>query len=412
MKKIILYVFIFPILSSSLFSQGLIPISKESYEKCPSIKIDNILGFSQTMPDKYSLEGFVPPVLEQVGASCSGFSVIYYGLSTQYNLELNITNLVDRNGHSFDPYFAYALLNENDQTNDDSCNSGNYIVDVLEILKTKGAKKKFFSPHISCDTPRRFVVDSIINKYTLPYSIDSYSKIPLNSDKGVFYTKKLIKGHQPVTIGMKTTKSLEDVGIGGNYFYKESEGFDIPHGVTIVGYDDNVNGGAFRVVNSWGKDWGDEGYFWLRYKDFDKLVNEAYVIHLSSNINYEENPQIDYDNFKRFTYDQEYSYEGVYNTEPNGQGIYSYYTENGKVNAIGNWIDGKKNGHFILIDEENEVWTINYVNDKIALNNSSLKGNDKNKKALINQELFFQYWSNYEEKPLKKSKTIIIRKMK
>ena len=166
------------------------------------------------------------------------------------------------------------------------------------------------------------------------------------------------------------------------------------------------------MVNSWGKDWGDEGYFWLRYKDFDKLVNEAYVIHLSSNINYEENPQIDYDNFKRFTYDQEYSYEGVYNTEPNGQGIYSYYTENGKVNAIGNWIDGKKNGHFILIDEENEVWTINYVNDKIALNNSSLKGNDKNKKALINQELFFQYWSNYEEKPLKKSKTIIIRKMK
>ena len=82
------------------------------------------------------------------------------------------------------------------------------------------------------------------------------------------------------------------------------------------------------------------------------------------------------------------------------------------VTIVISWIDGKKNGHFILIDEENEVWTINYVNDKIALNNSSLKGNDKNKKALINQELFFQYWSNYEEKPLKKSKTIIIRKMK
>jgi len=41
------------------------------------------------------------------------------------------------------------------------------------------------------------------------------------------------------------------------------------HAVTIVGYDDNLKTpdgkGAFLMVNSWGTDWGDGGYWWLTY---------------------------------------------------------------------------------------------------------------------------------------------------
>ncbi len=45
-------------------------------------------------------------------------------------------------------------------------------------------------------------------------------------------------------------------------------GGEVNHGVVIVGWDDNIcegGGGAWRVKNSWGTDWGDEGYFWVRY---------------------------------------------------------------------------------------------------------------------------------------------------
>ena len=39
------------------------------------------------------------------------------------------------------------------------------------------------------------------------------------------------------------------------------------HAVTIVGYNDSItdNGdvGAFKVVNSWGTSFGDNGYFWM-----------------------------------------------------------------------------------------------------------------------------------------------------
>jgi hypothetical protein len=42
------------------------------------------------------------------------------------------------------------------------------------------------------------------------------------------------------------------------------------HAMVIVGYDDARN--AFRVLNSWGTDWGDGGYLWW---DYDSLVGRA-----------------------------------------------------------------------------------------------------------------------------------------
>lgn len=42
------------------------------------------------------------------------------------------------------------------------------------------------------------------------------------------------------------------------------------HNVCIVGYDDNRStldgNGAFKMVNSWGTGWGNEGYFWVSYQ--------------------------------------------------------------------------------------------------------------------------------------------------
>jgi len=52
---------------------------------------------------------------------------------------------------------------------------------------------------------------------------------------------------------------------------------EVNHGVLIVGWDDNMcNGdGAWRVKNSWGSWWGDNGYFWIKYNDCNFGVGAA-----------------------------------------------------------------------------------------------------------------------------------------
>lgn len=57
------------------------------------------------------------------------------------------------------------------------------------------------------------------------------------------------------------------------------------HAMCVVGYDDNKYGGAFEIQNSWGPNWGNKGYIWVKYKDFADFVYQAMeLIRFDSNI--------------------------------------------------------------------------------------------------------------------------------
>ena len=67
----------------------------------------------------------------------------------------------------------------------------------------------------------------------------------------------------PLVTGVFT--SSEFIDSRNNFIApKGNEG---PHAIVIVGYDDNHNGGSFKVLNSYGLDFGDNGYFWIKYSD-------------------------------------------------------------------------------------------------------------------------------------------------
>ncbi|WP_158655121.1 C1 family peptidase [Flavivirga eckloniae] len=50
------------------------------------------------------------------------------------------------------------------------------------------------------------------------------------------------------------------------------------HAICLVGYDDNKQ--LIKFKNSWGKNWGDNGYGYISYADFEKLVKESYLIEI------------------------------------------------------------------------------------------------------------------------------------
>jgi hypothetical protein len=43
----------------------------------------------------------------------------------------------------------------------------------------------------------------------------------------------------------------------------------------VIAYDDNVAGGAFKILNSWGTAWGDKGMVWIKYADFARWCQMA-----------------------------------------------------------------------------------------------------------------------------------------
>jgi aminopeptidase C len=51
------------------------------------------------------------------------------------------------------------------------------------------------------------------------------------------------------------------------------------HALVVIGYDDNKQ--AFQLMNSWGKEWGQDGFIWLKYKEFVRFAKYGIVLHLS-----------------------------------------------------------------------------------------------------------------------------------
>jgi len=102
------------------------------------------------------------------------------------------------------------------------------------------------------------------------------------SAQKILAVKKSISHNYPVVIGMYCPPSFQ----GAKTFWQplEYENDEYPgQALCIIGYDDNLYGGAFEVQNSWGSRWGNDGFMWIRYDDFVKFTKYAYDVFLIDN---------------------------------------------------------------------------------------------------------------------------------
>jgi uncharacterized cupredoxin-like copper-binding protein len=55
---------------------------------------------------------------------------------------------------------------------------------------------------------------------------------------------------------------------------------DLAHSVLCIGYNNNqFDTGALKIINSWGKEWAQDGLTWIKYADVDKIVVSAMAFH-------------------------------------------------------------------------------------------------------------------------------------
>lgn len=356
--------------SITVHSQGLKFTTNDELSKLPQLPTDTY-GFAEDLSSSYSLEKYVPPVLNQTGGTCVGFSTFYYALSTMYNIKFDITSLKEKYVHAFDPYFIYSIV-YNDKSD---CDSGLFFRDAFLNLNKIGAKKLFLPPFTACDT--KWTQDKLTGTlgYTVPYSINDYYVLNNENLNTINTVKEIISIYDtPVIIGMSFVKSmwpynsenLNGVKSDGLWNPSDIEQPSGGHALCVIGYDDDKYGGAFRIVNSWGVEYGDKGYFWVKYADFKKYAKEIYILELNKNILVKPPTIINETNFKRYSYKTDMSnlstYEGQYlDNSVTGYGIWS--DKDNQSYYIGKFNKANMNGYFLIVDNDG-IFSANAVDGK------------------------------------------------
>ena len=213
----------------------------------------NLLGgdSSPQLPSSVDLSGNFPKPGSQgpTLGSCVGWATAYALKSYHERIEegwsLNRTNTL------FSPAWIYNQINRGE-------NKGSRITDALQLMVDKGAATYATMPYDDTDyttQPSGSAITEARNFKAL-----SYSRVT-----GTEQIKAELANRNPVVIGIKTFQSFQRLS-GQHAVYNNFNGQEgAGHAVTIVGYDDDRYGGAFKIINSWGQNWGDDGYFWLPY---------------------------------------------------------------------------------------------------------------------------------------------------
>lgn len=246
-------------------------------QSCPGIPqspevFDSIL-LDPNLPDNYDLSPLMPPVRSQGSqASCTAWATTYYMKSyqekVQHGYEYTDFNSV------MSPAYIY-----NQTKAGNGCSVGSCIENALYVLKTQGAAtwQQFpYGPDCSIlPTPQQ--MDNASNhKIAQGYIISSQTELNGVMTPRTTIIKNLLVQGNPVIIGMALDAGFENATPRNSenlyiYNYYDSMQHVGNHAMLIVGYDDSLN--AFKVINSWGTAWGNDGYCWVSY-NFFKLPSD------------------------------------------------------------------------------------------------------------------------------------------
>jgi len=381
--------FILAFVSFNITAQGILFSNPEQLEQIDQYSNNN-KGYVENLPSSISLEKYVPPIIRQQGGTCVSFS-IYYGLSTYYNIINNTTDSAEKFVFSFDPYFIYTLLNDPDK----GCDQGLYMNKAMEALFEIGNKKIFYPKYLLCDSKwnREDLTKTV--DYTLPYRLKNFYFINPKKPGIIKATKQALYYKLPVLIGVQTTKSLapynsdNSKGVTSNGLWNpdDNEKIDGGHAMCVIAYDDYKFGGSFKMANSWGHQYGDNGYVWIKYTDYQKFVKEAYVLDIGDPFKTSSYQRIDFADSRY----KGHIYEGqMLDGYLHGEGIYSFGDD---TYLIGRFNKGSREGWFYYIDgndDKNPIQMMKFANNKV-IDTELLGFSEVNEKSFINStEKYFQ----------------------
>lgn len=247
--------------------------NQEKYESVPMSA--PILTRSYTsLPTSYSLKPYAPtPGNQGNQPSCVGWASGYGARTIAYAIrngwKYNTTKI---NQNAFSPSFVY---NQIKSYGDNNCTRGSYIADAMKLMNNSGilTKNEFAYNPTSCTTkPNSYGMQKAKDHKILTFERLARWDNPYNL---VGKVKKALANKNPVVVGMFKYGKLSGYGELWSPPAVPSGG---GHAMVVVGYDDTKYGGAFEIMNSWGTQFRNKGFFWVKYNDFKNHIKTAYVL--------------------------------------------------------------------------------------------------------------------------------------
>ncbi|UMY66827.1 MULTISPECIES: C1 family peptidase [unclassified Flavobacterium] len=227
------------------------------------------------LPVLFDLSADMPPVRSQgAQGSCVAWATTYYLKSYQEKIQY---------GHvftTFDQVMSPAYV-YNQAKEAGGCDVGTCIENALHVLKAQGACTWAYFPYNP--SVCTYQPGSVARTEAEAHKISDYYAVYPLAETGSFTTRNVVKAmiatQMPVVIGMKLDQSFRaatprDADNRFVYLHCDSTQLVGSHAMLVVGYDDDL--AAFKVVNSWGTDWGNEGYCWVSYDFFRQASDPDY----------------------------------------------------------------------------------------------------------------------------------------
>ena len=272
------YTFIFIIFTISLFAQkeystGL-SWDDKTYNRLPRVSFYQGTKFDK-LPLKVDLEKFCPPPGNQGEMnSCVGYAVGYGAMTIQRAIKGNWT---DKDKILEEANSALFIYNQIEKRH---CNENIELHDAMELIESQG--NCLFNNFDNGDCNKQPTeTDRQQALQYLPYSYYTLFLSVEEPAKKILQVKKALAKNKAVIVGMELQRNFFELTKGKSWHSNIGDTSLVGgHAMVVVGYNQFKR--AFRVLNSWGKDWGDNGFIWIDFDDFGKFCRYAYQI------NYEE----------------------------------------------------------------------------------------------------------------------------
>lgn len=220
-------------------------------------------GAASAFPSSRSLRMFYPKVVIQPKTDFTdvAWAAAWNARTAAEAIACNQTDPIKIIDSAFAPAYNYAIVRKQPD-----CYAPVSLIDMLESMVRNGTPyfsefREFCAPEIPVEAVPLANSKKLSGFYKLFNTSDAMN-IKVQS------VKSAIVSNNAVVVGMICPPSFQ---MAQDFWTPRESKPDQQYGghaLCVVGYDDTKFGGAFEVINTWGKTWGREGFTWIRYKDF------------------------------------------------------------------------------------------------------------------------------------------------